>query len=201
MLTEIALFPLSSVLMPHARIPLQIFEQRYLDLVARCMRDNQGFGVVLLKQGSEVSGGSLDVPNVSEMGTHALIVDWDQLPNGLLGITIEGRQRFAVESVWREADGLIKAKVSLQRPQESAPLPEQYASLADVLGGLIRHPQVSRLNLPVSLEDGWAVGYQLGQLLPLSESIKYALLGADSPQQLLEELDTLLREMSGEAPT
>jgi len=200
-LTEIALFPLSSVLMPHARIPLQIFEQRYLDLVARCMRDNQGFGVVLLKQGSEVSGGSLDVPNVSEMGTYALIVDWDQLPNGLLGITIEGRQRFAVESVWREADGLIKAKVSLQRPQESAPLPEQYASLADVLGGLIRHPQVSRLNLPVSLEDGWAVGYQLGQLLPLNESINYALLGADSPQQLLEELDTLLREMSGEAPT
>jgi len=200
-LTEIALFPLSSVLMPQARIPLQIFEQRYLDLVARCMRDNEGFGVVLLKQGSEVSGGSLDVPNVSEMGTHALIVDWDQLPNGLLGITIEGRQRFAVESVWREADGLIKAKVSLQPPQESAPLPEQYASLADVLRGLIRHPQVSRLNLPVSLEDGWAVGYQLGQLLPLSESIKYALLGADSLQQLLEELDTLLREMSGEAPT
>ena len=201
MLTEIALFPLSSVLMPQARIPLQIFEQRYLDLVARCMRDNEGFGVVLLKQGSEVSGGSLDVPNVSEMGTHALIVDWDQLPNGLLGITIEGRQRFAVESVWREADGLIKAKVSLQPPQESAPLPEQYASLADVLRGLIRHPQVSQLNLPVSLEDGWAVGYQLGQLLPLSESIKYALLGADSLQQLLEELDTLLREMSGEAPT
>ena len=201
MLTEIALFPLSSVLMPHARIPLQIFEQRYLDLVARCMRDNQGFGVVLLKQGSEVSGGSLDVPNVSEMGTYALIVDWDQLPNGLLGITIEGRQRFAVESVWREADGVIKAKVSLQPPQESAPLPGQYASLADVLRGLIRHPQVSQLNLPVSLEDGWAVGYQLGQLLPLNESIKYALLGADSPQQLLEELDTLLREMSGEAPT
>jgi Lon protease-like protein len=57
------------------------------------------------------------------------------------------------------------------------------------------------LNLPVSLEDGWAVGYQLGQLLPLNESIKYALLGADSLQQLLEELDTLLREMSGEAPT
>ena len=200
MLTEIALFPLSSVLMPQARIPLQIFEQRYLDLVARCMRDNEGFGVVLLKQGSEVSGVSLDVPNVSEMGTYASIVDWDQLPNGLLGITIEGRQRFAIESTWREADGLIKAKVSLQPPQESVPLPKQYASLADVLGGLIRHPQVSQLNLPVSLDDGWAVGYQLGQLLPLNESIKYALLGEDSLQQLLEELDTLLREMSGEAP-
>ena len=46
MLTEISLFPLSSVVMPLSRIPLQIFEQRYVDLVARCMRESEGFGVV-----------------------------------------------------------------------------------------------------------------------------------------------------------
>lgn len=200
MLTEIALFPLSSVLMPQARLPLQIFEQRYLDLVARCMRENVGFGVVWLKQGSEVSGGSLDVPNISELGTYGLIVDWDQLPNGLLGITIEGRQRFSVDALWRESDGLIKARVAMQPSIEPAPLPDQYAGLADVLRGLLRHPQIKRLNLPVQHQDGWTVGYQLAQLLPLEESIKHALLGIDSPQQLLEELDRLLRELSGEAP-
>lgn len=200
MLTEIALFPLSSVLMPQARLPLQIFEQRYLDLVARCMRENEGFGVVWLKQGSEVSGGSLDVPNISELGTYGLIVDWDQLPNGLLGITIEGRQRFSVDALWRESDGLIKARVAMQPSTEPAPLPDQYAGLADVLRGLLRHPQIKRLNLPVQHQDGWTVGYQLAQLLPLEESIKHALLGIDSLQQLLEELDKLLRELSGEAP-
>lgn len=200
MLTEIALFPLSSVLMPQARLPLQIFEQRYLDLVARCMRENEGFGVVWLKQGSEVSGGSLDVPNISELGTYGLIVDWDQLPNGLLGITIEGRQRFSVDALWRESDGLIKARVAMQPSTEPAPLPDQYAGLADVLRGLLRHPQIKRLNLPVQHQDGWTVGYQLAQLLPLEESIKHALLGIDSLQQLLEELDRLLRELSGEAP-
>ncbi len=200
MLTEIALFPLSSVLMPQARLPLQIFEQRYLDLVARCMRENEGFGVVWLKQGSEVSGGSLDVPNISELGTYGLIVDWDQLPNGLLGITIEGRQRFSVDALWRESDGLIKARVAMQPSIEPAPLPDQYAGLADVLRGLLRHPQIKRLNLPIQHQDGWTVGYQLAQLLPLEESIKHALLGIDSLQQLLEELDRLLRELSGEAP-
>ncbi|MEK9920018.1 MAG: LON peptidase substrate-binding domain-containing protein [Luminiphilus sp.] len=200
MLTEIALFPLSSVLMPQARLPLQIFEQRYLDLVARCMRENEGFGVVWLKQGSEVSGGSLDVPNISELGTYGLIVDWDQLPNGLLGITIEGRQRFSVDALWRESDGLIKARVAMQPSTEPAPLPDQYAGLADVLRGLLRHPQIKRLNLPIQHQDGWTVGYQLAQLLPLEESIKHALLGIDSLQQLLEELDKLLRELSGEAP-
>ena len=107
-MSEIALFPLSSILMPLGRMSLQIFEQRYLDLVARCMRENEGFGVIWLKQCSEVSGGSLDTPNVGRYGTYARIVDWDQLPNGLLGILIEGAHRFDVHSVWREHDGLIK---------------------------------------------------------------------------------------------
>ncbi|MEK9654403.1 MAG: LON peptidase substrate-binding domain-containing protein, partial [Halieaceae bacterium] len=162
--------------------------------------ENEGFGVVWLKQGSEVSGGSLDVPNISELGTYGLIVDWDQLPNGLLGITIEGRQRFSVDALWRESDGLIKARVAMQPSTEPAPLPDQYAGLADVLRGLLRHPQIKRLNLPIQHQDGWTVGYQLAQLLPLEESIKHALLGIDSLQQLLEELDRLLRELSGEAP-
>ena len=68
-MSEIALFPLSSVLLPSGRMSLQIFEQRYLDLVAHCMRESEGFGVVWLQQGSEVSGGSLDTPNVGEYGT------------------------------------------------------------------------------------------------------------------------------------
>ena len=80
------------------RMSLQIFEQRYLDLVAR-MRENEGFGVIWPKQGSEVSGGRLIRPTAVRHRAH--IVDWDQLPNGLLGILIEGAQRFDVQSVWR----------------------------------------------------------------------------------------------------
>ena len=105
-MSEIALFPLSSVLLPSGRMSLQIFEQRYLDLVAHCMRESEGFGIVWLQQGSEVSGASLDTPNVGEYGTYARIVDWDQLPNGLLGITIEGQEPFDLQSVWRDIEHL-----------------------------------------------------------------------------------------------
>ena len=34
---ELPLFPLSAVLLPGGRLPLQIFEPRYLDLVSHCM--------------------------------------------------------------------------------------------------------------------------------------------------------------------
>ncbi len=36
------LFPLKSVLFPKGRLPLQIFEQRYLDMIRRAMRAGMG---------------------------------------------------------------------------------------------------------------------------------------------------------------
>ena len=200
-MTEIALFPLSSVLMPLGRMSLQIFEQRYLDLVARCMREDEGFGVIWLKQGSEVSGGSLDTPNVGHYGTYARIVDWDQLSNGLLGILIEGAQRFDVHSIWREPDGLVKAKVSLLDAPTTIPLPDRYSALAEVLSGLLLHPQIQRLKLVSDLGDAWSVPAQLTQLLPIDEAIKYRLQGLDSVEQLLEEMDKILVELSGDPGT
>ncbi|MDB2643291.1 LON peptidase substrate-binding domain-containing protein [Luminiphilus sp.] len=197
-MTEIALFPLSSVLLPSGRFPMQIFEQRYVDLVARCMRENEGFGVAWLRQGSEISGGSLDTPNVGDYGTYAQIVDWDQLANGLLGITIEGQHRFDIESTWREPDGLIKAKVVFHDAPVVAPLPEDQIGLAEVLTGLLRHPQIKRLSLQTDVSDAWRVCLQLAQLLPLEEAIKYELLGIDSIHQLLDKMDTLLKEISGD---
>ena len=197
-MTEIALFPLSSVLLPSGRFPMQIFEQRYVDLVARCMRENEGFGVAWLRQGSEISGGSLDTPNVGDYGTYAQIVDWDQLANGLLGITIEGQHRFDIESTWREPDGLIKAKVVFHDAPVVAPLPEDQIGLAEVLTGLLRHPQIKRLSLQTDVSDAWRVCLQLAQLLPLEEAIKYKLLGIDSIDQLLDKMDTLLKEISGD---
>lgn len=185
--------------MPFGRMSLQIFEQRYLDLVARCMRENEGFGVVWLKQGSEVSGGSLDVPNVGQYGTYAQIVDWDQLPNGLLGIVIEGLQYFDLESIWREPDGLVKAAVRLHEPPSHMPLEASYIGLADVLTGLQRHPQIQRLSLRSDMTDAWCVSAQLAQLLPIDEAIKYQLQGIRDVGQLLEEMDKILTALSGEA--
>src|SRR6478735_8257500 len=51
---SIPLFPLSTVLFPDGVLPLQIFEVRYLDMISRCLTDDEPFGVVLLTHGQEV---------------------------------------------------------------------------------------------------------------------------------------------------
>ncbi|HKZ74176.1 MAG TPA: LON peptidase substrate-binding domain-containing protein, partial [Steroidobacteraceae bacterium] len=76
------LFPLHTVLFPAGPLPLRIFETRYTDMVRRCMRERSSFGVLLIRAGAEVGA----VASTAEVGTTARIVDFYQLPDGLLGI-------------------------------------------------------------------------------------------------------------------
>ena len=197
-MTEIPLFPLSSALVPYGYMPLQIFEQRYLDMVAAFMRTGTGFGVVWLRQGSEVSGGSQTTPDVGDYGTHARITDFDQLPNGLLGITIRGEERFDIAEVWRDPSGLIRSRVSMEGPLEPAPMTDEWRSLEVVLRGLESHPHIQRMNLTIDYNNAWEVAFNLIQLLPFDESIKYELLGMATLNELIVELDILLNQISGE---
>lgn len=198
MTTDIPLFPLGTVLLPHGRLPLQIFERRYIDMVAKCMREQTGFGVVWLRQGSEVDEeGASSALQIGDYGTLAHIVDWDQLPNGLLGITIEGSQRFHIDESWVEESGLNVARVELEPDLAPELLPVEGASMVDVLQGLQRHPEVKRLNLSVDYEDAWSVCFALTQLLPVGSPLKYELLGLTDISTLIDQLDQLLTELSG----
>ena len=150
-MTEIALFPLSTVLVPYGRMPLQIFEQRYLDLVKSSMRSGEGFGIVRIMSGAEVA--PAEVPELAPVGSIANIVDWDQLDNGLLGITVQGGQRFKHINTWREESGLVKAEVELQPALETAPMIEAWEPVRTVLQGLEAHPHVQRIGLPIDFDD------------------------------------------------
>ena len=191
------LFPLSGVLMPFGRVPLQIFEPRYTDLVRDSLKSNSPFGVVWIRRGSEISQRGTAAPTLGDYGTTARIVDWDQLPNGLLGITIEGGQRFHVDDVWRESSGLNRARVDVEPWPEPVAVPQEGVSMIDVLAGLQRHPEVKRLGLSLDTENAWDVCHVLTQLLPIENSVKYELLGLTDITQYIDQLDVLLSEMSG----
>ncbi len=197
-MTEIPLFPLSTTLMPYGYLSLQIFEQRYLDLVAHCMRSGTGFGLVWLRRGSEVGGKGIDTPDVGDYGTYARIIDFDQLPNGLLGITVRGGERFDVIDCWREPNNLVKARVEMEPLLEPVPMLDSWDAMVEVLKGLEAHPHIQRMNLDVDYDNAWDVAYTLVQLLPFEESVKYELLGMETIDELVRELDILLNQISGE---
>ncbi len=197
-MSELSLFPLSGVLLPFGRVSLKIFEQRYLDLVRETMKNDTLFGVVWIRRGGEVGQRGRASSELGDYGTCARIVDWDQLSNGLLGITIEGAQRFELHETHTRSNGLVVGQVDLQQATVPMSMSEEWLSLLDVLRSLETHPHVQRMNLRVDYNDAWQVGYTLLQLLPLEESLKYELLGIDNIEGLMTELHVLLNQISGE---
>lgn len=89
---RIPLFPLDVVLFPGAPLPLHIFEQRYREMIGRCISDGVAFGVALIREGNEV-GGSAETETV---GTTAEISEHRRLPDGRYVLIATGCDRFRI---------------------------------------------------------------------------------------------------------
>jgi ATP-dependent Lon protease len=63
------LFPLNTVLFPNSSLPLQIFEDRYMQMLRTCLDNDSKFGVVLIREGPEVGGQAThyDIGTVAEI--------------------------------------------------------------------------------------------------------------------------------------
>jgi Lon protease-like protein len=191
------LFPLGSILFPGGRMPLQIFEARYLDLVKDCMRSGSGFGVCLIAGGDEVvRRKGQDLPSIQPCGVLAKIVDWDGLPNNRLAITIEGGCRFRLLDTTVGADQLMSGTIEWLEEDPATILPEAYQHLPYVVEALLEHPMVKELGVLCDFESAVSVGNVLSQLLPFSEQEKFTLLTLPVLERL-ERLSRLLEDMGG----
>lgn len=115
------LFPLNTVLFPGCNLDLQIFEARYLDMIGRCMKQGGGFGVVCITEGEQV-GSAPDA--FAAYGCQAVIEDFQQQDNGLLGIRVKGGQRFEVDDFELLKDNLLVADVRWLNDEPDQPLEE-----------------------------------------------------------------------------
>jgi uncharacterized protein len=185
----IALFPLNIVLFPDGRLPLRIFETRYIDMVRSCMRGTLQFGVVLIREGSEV--GPAETYHV---GTMASIVDFHQLSDGFLGLSCVGERRFRIASRSRQADGLNLADVEVLGVEPKVPVPERHQHLAELLKTVL--PQLGEVytGIVMQLDDAAWVGHRLAEILPIAASEKQFCLELEDPLQRLDVLEPLAKK-------
>lgn len=193
----IPLLPLTTVLLPHGRMQLQIFEPRYLDLVSRSLKHGSGFGVVWLREGSEVFQPDGDnFVRLAQIGCYATIVDWDSLANGLLGITIDGHKKFRLISSYQQKDHLNLADIEWVGDEPVIEVPAQSEELQQLLSQLLQHPHVERMKLKPEVTDASTLGCLLCQLLPIDESIKFQMLTMNDPVARLQQIVELLDQFS-----
>ena len=199
---EIPLFPLRVVMFPRGRLNLQIFERRYIDLVTHCMRTSTGFGICLLKEGEEVVQEGTN-QTIHRTGTYSNIIDWDQLENGLLGITVEGSAKFSIEDCWQSDSGVLQGNVQFNETdnvgRETIPLDDQYTALADLLQNLESHPLVEQKKLIIDYNNLWDLGWRLSELIPIEIEQKQQLLEIDDPWERIQSIEQLVSDLANDA--
>ncbi len=189
----IPLFPLRTVLFPGGPLPLRVFEPRYLDMVSSCMKTETQFGVMLIRDGSEVGEARL-----MEVGTRARITDWYQGSDGILGVTAMGTERFTLQRAERQADGLYLGTVTALPADPPAPLPEDYRSLASLLEAVIEDLGKLYEPVPKHYDDAGWVAARFAEILPIELEQKQQCLEMEDPIERLEFIRPLLRSIRQE---
>lgn len=193
---EVPLFPLQTVLFPAGLLMLKVFEARYLDLIGKCLRESQPFGVIALNQGEEVRrpGGQSAV--LETHGVLAELLEVDSAQSGILEVRCRGTRRFALQSSKQQPDGLWLGEIELLDDDESvvpsAALSGSAEGLANAISALREQGSVPFLE-PFRFDDaGWTAN-RWCEILPLSTAAKQKLMVLQDPLIRLQLVDEFLR--------
>lgn len=190
MSTTLPLFPLNTVVFPGGRLPLRVFEQRYLDMVKQAIADNTPFGICAIKEGAET--GMPATPY--SVGTSVRIADWDMPETGILHIDTLAQERFVVRSIHTEPSGLLVGTVDDVSIEPAVAIPDELNLAVEILRHIIDEYGNGHFPEPHALDNAVWVGYRLSEVLPLKLSIKQNLLEMNESVMRLSILTEFLKK-------
>ncbi|MEY8242295.1 MAG: LON peptidase substrate-binding domain-containing protein [Gammaproteobacteria bacterium] len=190
---RIPIFPLRTILFPGSKLPLRIFEPRYLDMVSACMRSKREFGIVLSRK--------VPQPGMLETyatGTLATIIDWNQGNDGLLGITVLGTNKFELLSMIKQEDGLNIGEIKIIEREEDFKAPPNFDNMISLLEAILDDIDLHDDREKFFESASW-VSFRYAEILPLKIEDKQKCLEINDPilrLNFLEPLIKLIREKS-----
>ncbi len=187
---EIPLFPLSAHLLPGGRMALRIFEPRYLRMVKEACANNSGIGICMLNARGEKALNQ----HIYPIGTFARIVDFNQLEDGLLGITVAGESCFRIQSVHTQADELrvgqcesIDAWQRADSAEDIFPLDQRLLQVFE------KYQELSQLyDVPEFANPLWVI-YRWLELIPVDAAQKQRVLSQPTYQPALAMLNDIIQ--------
>lgn len=192
------LFPLSTVLVPGAPLPLHIFEPRYRDLIGDLMQrepTERRFGVVAIRRGRET--GIDGVEALYDVGCVALLTDCESLPDGRYDVSTVGVARFRLDDLVDEGTAYLQGAVEML-PELPGDADELTTSVARGYLGYLQALADAGREVPVQPDlptDPLLLSYLVAATVVLDVSDRQRLLAApDAATRLADERALLARE-------
>lgn len=185
------MFPLKSIVLPGGLFPLRIFERRYINMVKNCLKNETGFCITLVREESENGY----ITNVYNYGCYVKIVDWNQLEDGLLGITVEGIKKIHVLECNLNEDNLLQGSIEDIEVEKEYMVPQKYLSLSKFYKKI--YPNIKDF---ISFKkeryaDATWVSFRLTECLPLDSSTKNKLIALDNAFDRLDKLNEIVNKL------
>lgn len=191
---EIPLFLLNTVLHAGGRLPLRVFETRYMDMVKDCLRTASPFGICLTEDSEVMAPDGPALARLHRVGTLATIADWDMPQLGILNIVVHGGQRFRILRHRVAGDGLYWAEADLLPDPPVKPIPGDYARLVPMLRALLDALEEARPPEPHRFHDACWVADRWAELLPLPLPTRQQILELDDGVARLEAIYRFLED-------
>lgn len=172
----IALFPLNTLLLPEGKMRLRLFEPRYLRMMKEASSGQRSFAMASINPLVSQHHADRICPEV----TLVSIIDFEQLPDGLLGITVEGLGRYQIIKRWQEQDQLHVAELEPIRFWTAENTAIEHQPLWHKLQLVFKqYPELARLYPePEHRNLCWLVSRWM-ELLPLTPHLKRQWLKQD----------------------
>ena len=187
------IFPIGIVALPGTIQNLQIFEPRYLNMVKDCMENNHGFVITFQKKLSNNND-----YDISKQGAFVEIIDFNNLPNGLLGITVKAINKVIIKNIIQLEDGLNVAETyPIVDPEvDDQALLAEFPEISNILSQLMKHPRIADMPINIDFNSADSVAYNLAGLIPIPWTYKQSLLEAFDASQRLSILSKYIDEIS-----
>jgi|SRR5581483_3844212 len=171
------LFPLDVVLLPGAPLPLHIFEPRYKEMIAECLKLKTMFGVVRAQENGLAGVGC----------TAEILTVTKEYEDGRLDIVTQGVNRFEVMEVNQERS-FLQAEVFYLQDEPGSPSNQQLSRLLELHNEILQLAGAVPEQASVTADP--QLSFRLAGALPLDLDFKQVLLGMRSEVERVEALTT-----------
>jgi Lon protease-like protein len=197
------IFPLTGMLLlPGTFMPLNVFEQRYRNMVQDVVRGDHLIGMIQPLEPAADNFGPVGarsgVPDIYSVGCAGRIAEWERESDGRYLIVLEGERRFRVRDELTLHRGYRRVRAQLLSDHYSEPGTESRVT-AVLLGSALEYCRAHRIGFDADLLEalpGSRLTNALAAALPFRPEEKQALLEASGIEDRASILLQLF-EMSG----
>ena len=184
---KIPVFPLSNfIIFPETKVPLNIFEPRYIEMISDCMKTNKIIGIIQPRKNQIDS-----IPDLYDVGCLGKITKFKESSDGRYEVILTGLSRFKIIKEIKNNKKYRECEINFDDFKNDLVLKKEKLEFSDI--------EIIFKNLKVLFEKkGYLINWKLLEKQNLDETINVLAMASpfslEEKQVLLETQNLTIRK-------